>query len=265
MDFDKFAPQAGFKHYYGLEHYYRERGRRDYDGFWGIWDRAFFDFSLEKLRQMPKPFAMLYFTANPHHPFTAEADILREYPQAEPLEQSVRYADRCLAEFMQKAAKEPWYKETVFVFVADHIGPPLSPLYRQTQFRYRIPLAFYAPGDSLWRGEYGGLAQQIDILPTLLGYLNYPQSKRGFFGQNLLQSPSDAGLLTYDSGMYAYLDSAYTLYYNGRESVGLYAHPLDSLYEHNLLDSLKEEAKLRQTKLLRHLHSHHSAMKMNDL
>jgi phosphoglycerol transferase MdoB-like AlkP superfamily enzyme len=96
----------------------------------------------------------------------------------------VKYTDWAIGEFARKAASRPWFKETLFVVVADHCASAAG----QTRLplnRYHIPMIFYAPG-LLKPGRYDRIASQIDLAPTLLDLLG----KAGddlFFGESLFE------------------------------------------------------------------------------
>jgi phosphoglycerol transferase MdoB-like AlkP superfamily enzyme len=85
------------------------------------------------------------------------------------------YADRSLGDFIKKAAGEKWFKNTLFVLVADH-GHRL-PMGRQAHeaAKYHIPLLLY--GEVL-REKYKGtklnmLGSQTDIPATILSQLHF--------------------------------------------------------------------------------------------
>jgi hypothetical protein len=84
---------------------------------------------------------------------------------------------------MADAASRPWFKDTLFVFVADHTShargrtdlPPEN---------YRIPLIMHAPA-ALTPATITFVASQIDVGPTILAILNMSYTSR-FFGQDVL-------------------------------------------------------------------------------
>lgn len=54
------------------------------------------------------------------------------------------YTDSCISAYLAKAKKQPWYKNTLFIFVADH--GHLLPKGRVDVYapqRYHIPLLFF--------------------------------------------------------------------------------------------------------------------------
>ena len=97
---------------------------------------------------------------------------------------SVVYADAALKSFMDKCKKQKWYKNTLFVFIADHGHATPSSQSPSFNKYNRIPLLFY--GEPL-KAEYKGvriekLGSQSDVAATLINQMNgdvsrYPWSK----------------------------------------------------------------------------------------
>lgn len=133
-----------------------------------------------------KPFFSLMFSSSNHEPFEFPADRidLYEQPQAT-VHNAMKYADFAIGKFFDMAKKEDYYKNTVFVIIADHntrtYGNHLVPV-----DKFHIPALVIAPG--LEASEYEKLCSQIDIPVTLLGLLgqdfNHPMP-----GRDLLTLP----------------------------------------------------------------------------
>ena len=80
------------------------------------------------------------------------------------------------------------------------------------------------------------VAQQIDILPTVLGMLGYQKPYFGF-GIDLFNTPAeDTWAVNYLNGIYQYVRNGYVLQFDGQQSKALYALG-DSLMQHNLLNN----------------------------
>ena len=95
----------------------------------------------------------------------------------------MKYADYAVGKLIADAKKKPWFKHTIFVFVADHTAgaggkAELDP------HKYHIPMIFYAP-EFIKPGTYNTLASQIDLGPILLGMLNFSYNTK-FYGDDLL-------------------------------------------------------------------------------
>src|SRR5690606_4585004 len=122
-----------------------------------------------------------------------------------PLHQCVGYTDMALQRFFEAAKKEAWYERTVFVITADHSVPSHYEAYKTNINGYAVPIVFHAPGLQL-KGLDASLAQQIDILPTVMELLNYPGSYVAF-GNNLLdeEGRSDRFVLSCVSDNFPFL------------------------------------------------------------
>jgi phosphoglycerol transferase MdoB-like AlkP superfamily enzyme len=89
----------------------------------------------------------------------------------EPLCATISYVDFALKEFWQEAKKQAWFKNTLFVFCADHVGPTQRRDRHSLNWTYRIPIGFYHASMNLPKAKQGKVFQQIDIMPTLIDLL----------------------------------------------------------------------------------------------
>ena len=96
----------------------------------------------------------------------------------------MEYADWAIGDFLKKASREPWYKNTIFVIQADHgklVGKSEGEL---PQSYNHIPLIIFGPG--VPQQQYAGLGMQVDVMPTLFGLMNLNYEYEGF-GVDLLK------------------------------------------------------------------------------
>ncbi len=130
-----------------------------------------------------KPFLLQLMTTSNHRPYTYP-DGRIDIPSGEGRHGAIKYTDYAIGHFLEQAQKKDWFKETVFVFVADHTagsaGHEDLPV-----AKYHIPLFIYAPG-IVQAHESAILASQIDLAPTLLGLLNFSYTS-SFYGHDLLK------------------------------------------------------------------------------
>jgi len=140
----------------------------------GVPDDFMFEFSipiLNKLYKSEKPFLAAFMTASDHGPY-----YIPEYfkPTKKSIkDQIVEYADYSLKKFIELSSKQKWFKNTIFVFVADH-GSPIDGLYDMSIDYNHTPLIFYAPGIFTERKTFSNMAGQIDVFPTIMGLLQLP-------------------------------------------------------------------------------------------
>ncbi len=151
----------------------------------GVSDHYEMGYALNTINQKAKkgkPFMATILTISNHPPYVIP-DFFK--PKTKDKEtQIVEYADWAIGDFLKKAAKEPWYKNTIFVIQADHgklVGQSEGEL---PQSYNHIPLIIFGPG--VPQEQYAGLGMQVDVMPTLfhLMHLNYEYEG---FGVDLLK------------------------------------------------------------------------------
>ena len=153
---------------------------------WGIDDESLFNNSISMIDRMvkpPQPFFAHIMTTSNHRPFTFPEGKV-DLPQGH-REGAVKYTDYALGKLIENAKTKPWFKDTLFVIVADHCSSAAGKTKLPVE-KYRIPLFFYAP-DLLPAGHYSRVVSQIDIAPTLLDILGAKGSQH-FFGQSLFKA-----------------------------------------------------------------------------
>lgn len=160
---------------------------------WGVCDENLFDRVLkegDKSFSHKKPFLSIVMTTSNHRPYAYPQKI--DIPSGSGRKGAVKYTDYAIDRFIRQAEKKPWFKDTVFVIVADHCAGS-SGRVEVPVHRYHIPLIIYSPG-FVKPGECHSLCSQIDIGPTLLGLLNVSYESR-FFGKDVLRSPPGRAFL----------------------------------------------------------------------
>lgn len=198
MNFDAYAVQAGFNKYYGKNEY---NNNNDFDGYWGIWDEPFLQYTAQEITKFSEPFLACIFTLSSHHPFNVPEKYKNILPSGDlPIQQSIAYADLSLSKFFQKIKTTKWYKNTLFVITADHTGISSDPYYSSIAGRYQIPLLIFTP-EKNENVICKSIIQQIDILPTILYLLHYPHSFFSF-GNNYFDSTITHTSVFYENGYY---------------------------------------------------------------
>ncbi len=241
MGFQAFAQKTGFQHYYGRTEYEAVKGTNDFDGTWAIWDEPFLQYYAEQMTQMKEPFMTAVFTASSHHPFVVPEKYKQQFPEEHlTIQKCIRYTDMAIGRFFETASKQPWFKNTIFVLTSDHTNMSDHAEYQTDLGGFCSPIIIYDP--SVEGGEIQDkIAQQIDILPTVLGKLGYSKPYFGF-GIDVLNTPKEnTWAVNYLNGIYQYVKKGYVLQFDGTKSKGLYSLQ-DSLMQHNLLvEALVEE------------------------
>lgn len=244
MGFDAFTKIAGFQNYYGLNEFGNEA---DFDGIWGVWDEPFFQYFAKGMDNMQEPFVTTLFSVSSHHPYEVPAKYKGKFPEGRiPLNKCIRYTDYALQKFFDSARKMPWFKKTLFVITADHAVDSDIPEYYTSVNRFAVPMLFYKADGSL-KGVDNGLAQQIDIMPSVLGYLNYPHPYVAF-GNNLFDPSAKRFAINYLEESYQFLSGDYALYMTDDKLNAIYNRKEDPELRNNLLGTIElpEEQQLQK-------------------
>ncbi|MCF4995027.1 sulfatase-like hydrolase/transferase [Pseudomonas syringae] len=216
--------QSGFFSNQGMTNFI---GRNDFvnpvfsDPTWGVSDQDMFNRGLEELKARDgkdkKPFYALLQTLSNHTPYALPTPLpvervtdrgsLNEHLTA------MRYSDWALGQFFEKARKEPYFKETLFVIVGDHGFGNEQQITEMDLGRFNVPMLMIAPG---MQEKFGQLdhtvGTQIDIVPTIMGriggdvihqcwgrdLLNLPEGDKGFGVIKPSGSDQTVALLTAD-------------------------------------------------------------------
>ncbi|MEO8271146.1 MAG: LTA synthase family protein, partial [Aureliella sp.] len=157
-----------------------------FENVWGVADETLFANALrvldEPASRSQRFFAHIMTTSN-HRPFTYPDGRIRvKSPGGR--EGAVGYTDYAIGQFIDQARSRQWFKDTLFVIVADHCaavaGNTKLPL-----AGYRIPLIFYAP-DMMKPGVFSPVISQMDIPPTLLDLLGV-DGDDNYFGESIFE------------------------------------------------------------------------------
>jgi phosphoglycerol transferase MdoB-like AlkP superfamily enzyme len=159
----------------------------------------------------------------------------------------------------------PWFKNTLFVITADHTSEGYYPYYQSDIGQYAIPLLFFKPGSDL-QGKPTVIAQQTDVLPTVMSYLGYDKNYLAF-GSDLLDSNSTAAYFSihYISGFYGLMKGGYYLESNGTKSTALYNMVKDQLQANNLIGKEIEVQKGMEVFLNAYLQQYNNRLIENRL
>ena len=262
MGFDSFARMSGFDNYVGYEQY--PHNPEDLDGMWGIWDEPFLKYFADNLNKFPQPFLASVFTLSSHHPFILPdkyKDKFRKGPA--PILEVISYTDFALKEFFGEIADASWFKNTLFVITADHTNESVHKEYQNNLGYYSIPVIFYKPGSTL-RGIKDRIAQQIDIMPTVLSYLNFDEEFIAF-GNNLLDDSYESFAFNTNGSTYHIYMKDHILEMIDNKPVGLYNFKNDKYLENNVLSTEQTLAQELEEKLKAIMQSYNNRLIDNDM
>ena len=251
MGFQAFARATGFQEYYGREDYNADKrfgGDDDFDGMWAIWDEPFLQYYATKMSEMKEPFMTAVFTASSHHPYAIPEKYQQQFPEEGLIiHKCIRYTDMAIGKFFEKVSQEPWFKNTIFVLTSDHTNLSDHAYYQTDLGGFCSPIIIYEPGNEERQPEIQDkIAQQIDILPTVMGMLNYPKPYFGFGIDVLNTEKEDTWAVNYLNGIYQYVKHGYVLQFDGERTKAMYELG-DSLMERNVIKEL-ENYKIKELK-----------------
>ncbi|HEY0633879.1 MAG TPA: LTA synthase family protein, partial [Gammaproteobacteria bacterium] len=150
------------------------------DNSWGRHDPDIYDFTLDKLRAMPRPF-MVGINTNSTHDAQLPAGAAVSFGKDSPAYISaLHYADGALGDFVNAVRSDPQLKDTVLVLLADHPGLTPPDAYRASM----IPFVILAPG--IEPAELPDVLSQRDVAPSVADLLALPASSE-FTGQSVLR------------------------------------------------------------------------------
>ena len=157
---------------------------------WGVCDEDLLSKALkvaDKSYEDNKPFLNFIMTTSNHRPYTypeGKIDIESHTGRAG----GVKYTDYAIDKFINEAKSKPWFKDTIFVIVADHNGGSAGKNTLPT-YRYKIPLIIYAP-EMIKPEVVSKLSSQIDLFPTLFSIMDWDYESM-FYGENILSDNFD--------------------------------------------------------------------------
>lgn len=223
MGFEAFAKIAGVQHFHNRADFEAHDKRKGMANTWGIWDMPFLQFMAQELNRIDTPFCATVFTLTSHHPFVLPKEYEGKMPTGTtPMQPCVAYTDLSLRKFFATASRMPWYKNTLFVFVADHVSPKIA--FEETysaKGHTAIQYFLYTPDGSL-RGESYDVTQQLDIMPTVLGLLGYAKPYFAF-GRDVFHETERRHVATsYIHEMYQCITDSMSVYTNGQQCLHVY-------------------------------------------
>lgn len=158
---------------------------------WGVCNEDLYTRAIDEMRTLHeggKPFLVTTLSVSNHVPFTYPKGRIKEDPNAHRRDYAVKYTDWALGRFFDAVKKEPFWKDTIFVIVADHgarvYGSQTIPIHS-----YEIPMLMLGPAATQEPRRVDALACQLDVAPTILGMIGRPYDSV-FFGHDIINAPA---------------------------------------------------------------------------
>jgi phosphoglycerol transferase MdoB-like AlkP superfamily enzyme len=261
MGFDSFTKMAGFDDYFGLNQYPE---KADFDGIWGVWDEPFFKFFGAKMNSFREPFLASIFSVSSHHPFKVPAKYEGKFKKGPaPILEVIGYSDFSLREFFNQISKSSWFKNTIFVLTADHTNESVHKEFQNNFGSYCVPIIFYEPGSDL-KGYKQRIAQQIDIMPTVLNYLNFDEPYFAF-GNDLLDDSYESFAFNTNGNTYNLYMKDHIIEMIDNKPIGLYNYKTDLFLEKNLIQAEPELEKQMEDKMKAIIQTYNSSLVDNNM
>ena len=258
QNFDQYANIAGIDSYYGKDQYPFEG---DYDGKWGIFDEEFLQFFNSELNTFKEPFLSSVFTISSHIPFIMPEKYNGKFDKGNTLfYETVGYTDFALKRFFNEAKKQDWYKNTLFVITADHCSTGTN--YNSIIQQYSIPILFFDPENLEFQGIKETNLQQIDILPSILDYLNY---QKPFVSYGNSFNDEKHIIINYINTLYHAIIDNYYFVFNGNKIIELYNYKTDVSLKNNLVNNDTELNRSLENELKPYIQSFNNNLINNTL
>jgi len=156
---------------------------------WGVSDEDLLNRTHEQLsahHASGKPFFTLVFSSSNHSPFEFPDGRITLYDKEKATENNaVKYADYAVGQFFEKARASKYWKDTIFLIVADHDirvrGGSLVPIKN-----FHIPGLIL--GADIGQRSIKTVASQIDLPTTLLSLMGI-NAKHPMIGRDLSAEP----------------------------------------------------------------------------
>lgn len=167
-------------------------------GSWGASDEDMFN-ELHALLATPseQPRMVAAFSVSNHTPWEYPEGRIQPVGDADTVENTVRYADWALGRFFEKARTSEYWRDTIFLVIADHDarvgGASLVPVQH-----FHIP-AVILGADVMPRRD-ARLVSQIDMAPTLLSLIGV-DSVHPMPGMDLTRSSPDRAIMQYGENL----------------------------------------------------------------
>ena len=245
MGFQGFANTLGYDNYYGRDEFNDDN---EYDGFWGIWDEPFLQFSKSILDNKNEPFLATIFTITSHEPYIIPVKFEGVFDKGYlPIHKCVGYTDYSIRQFFKSIEKSSWFENTIFIFTSDHTNQSYFKYYQSTVNRFASPLLIYKKSSD-FEGTDSRLASHLDIYPTVAELIGYKKPFRSW-GRSLLSSKNESAFTInyFGGGAYLSMDENFICVYDGNKAIGFY-YLSDLNLEENLIQNKNQDMKSLEKK-----------------
>lgn len=210
MNFRSYFTQSKFKNITSLDDFDMElRGSK-----WGVHDHYVFDKLFEEAQQNQQPFFKVILTASSHEPFEVPMErVIEGEDEKSMFLNSAYYTDKSLGDFVRKAKEQSWWKNSLFIVVADHGVRYVGGNSPHLKERHSIPMLWFggvlAKKDTIIT-TYGS---QNDLAHTLIKQLGIEENPFEFSRDLLAKEAKSFGFYTFKDG-FGYISDSTSLIYD---------------------------------------------------
>ena len=141
----------------------------DWNSKWGAHDHVVLDKFIDDIDKESKPFFSVIFTLSSHEPFEVpmQTEIEGDDIDSQFLN-SLRYTDRSIGDFIEKAKSTSWYDNTLVIIVSDHGHNRPGNSQRYDPEKFHIPMLWLGGALSVRDSVITRICSQTDIAAALL-------------------------------------------------------------------------------------------------
>ncbi|WP_243652187.1 LTA synthase family protein [Mariniflexile fucanivorans] len=157
-----------------------------FENAWGVCDEDIYNKVIkeaDKSHRNETPFFNFIMTTSNHRPFTYPDNKI-DVPSGTSREGAIKYTDYAIGDFIKQAKTKPWFKNTVFVIMADHCASSAG-RWNLNIDKYRIPALIFNL-ETIAPQKIEKLSSQIDVFPTLFALLNWDYTSN-LFGLDIMK------------------------------------------------------------------------------
>lgn len=158
-----------------------------FENAWGICDADIYSKMIkvaDEHYKVNKPFFNFVMTTSNHRPYTYPDNVI-DIPSGTGREGAVKYTDYAIKEMFEKAKSKPWFKNTVFIIIADHCASSAGKDEIDVA-NYHIP-AFIVNFPEELNQKVTKQCSQIDVFPTFFSLMNWSYESN-FFGKDIMNA-----------------------------------------------------------------------------
>ena len=154
------------------------------------------------------------------------------------MHECVQYTDHSLKLFFNKIKDEAWFKNTLFVITADHTNISFEKEYRSSIGIFRVPIIFYDPSNINLNQKSEKIIQHIDIMPSILSYLDY--NKPFLSLRNNIFNSENGFAINYNNGFQITIDDKVLIYNELKEEITkIFDFTNDIMLKQNIINDIE--------------------------